>query len=265
MDTRRRPLEAFNIQTGPAIIFVILFVLMLSRSGSFAEDRSIGPLPPVPIPAANLQYDAKVNLGRYLYFDKRLSGNDSISCAFCHNPGLGFSDGRPRGLGLGGELGRSSPTVYNTSYNPLQFWDGRAGSLEEQALGPIQSPNEMKGNLDDLVKKLSGIPGYVKMFQFAFGTGVSAQGIADAIGAFERTIVSRNSQFDRFMQGDTEAMSPPAQRGMKPFTGKARCAMCHNGPNFTDNQFHNLGVPQGGPLKEDLGRYQITHHVAHPP
>lgn len=241
--------------------FILLSIVFLSGRSS-AEDRSIGPLPPPPIPAANLQYKAKVDLGRYLYFDKRLSGNNSISCAFCHNPGLGFSDGRPRGLGLGGELGRNSPTVYNTAYNPLQFWDGRAGSLEEQALGPIQNPNEMRGNLDEVVKKLSGVPGYVTMFQAAFGGGVSAQGIAEAIAAFERTIVSRNAPFDRFMEGDKGAMSASAQRGMKLFTGKARCAMCHNGPNFTDNLFHNLGAPQAGPLKEDLGRINITHRVA---
>jgi cytochrome c peroxidase len=247
-----------------SFLFVVAFfaVFLLAAGVSRAQDRSIGPLPPPPIPKSNLMYDAKVDLGRHLYFDKRLSGNNSISCAFCHNPGLGFSDGRPRGLGLGGELGRNSPTVYNTSYNHLQFWDGRAGSLEEQALGPIQNPNEMNQNLDALVKELSAVPGYVEKFQTAFGSGVSGQGIAEAIAAYERTIISRNAPFDRFMGGDKKAMEASAQRGMKLFTGKARCAMCHNGPNFTDDGFHNLGVPQAGPLKVDEGRFGVTHRVS---
>ena len=159
---------------------------------------------------------------------------------------------------MNGLLGRNNPTVYNTAYNTSQFWDGRAGSLEEQALGPIQNPAEMNEKLDDLVKELSRVQGYVAQFKNVFGTGVNAQGIAEAIAAFERTIISTNSAFDKFMAGDSKAMNESAQRGMKILQGKGRCVLCHNGPNFTDNKFHNLGVPQTGPLKEDLGRYNVT-------
>ena len=220
----------------------------------------IGPLPTVvPIPATNLNYKAKVKLGEQLYFDGRLSQNGAISCAFCHTPGLGFADPKQVSFGVGGKQGgRNSPTVYNTAFNPVQFWDGRAGSLEEQAIGPIVNPVEMGETHENVVKKLSQIKGYVTQFQLVFGSGISMQGIAEAIAAYERTIISTNSAFDQYVLGDKTAMNEEAQRGMSLFKGKARCILCHNDSNFTDNQFHNLGVPQVGPMKEDLGRYYVT-------
>jgi cytochrome c peroxidase len=220
----------------------------------------IGPLPTtVPIPATNLNYKTKVKLGEQLYFDGRLSQNGAISCAFCHTPGLGFADPKQVSVGVGGKRGgRQAPTVYNTAFNPVQFWDGRAGSLEEQAIGPIVNPVEMGETHENVVKKLSQIKGYVTQFQLVFGTGISMQGIAEAIAAYERTIISTNSAFDQYVLGDKTAMNEEAQRGMALFKGKARCILCHNDSNFTDNQFHNLGVPQVGPMKEDLGRYYVT-------
>jgi cytochrome c peroxidase len=140
----------------------------------------------------------------------------------------------------------------------LQFWDGRAGSLEEQAVGPIHNPVEMAEKHDTVVPKISKIAAYQKQFQLVFGGGASLQHIAEAIAAFERTIVSQNSAFDKYVMGDNTAMSETAVRGLALFKGKARCILCHNGPNFTDNKFHNLGVPQAGLLKEDLGRYMVT-------
>ena len=220
----------------------------------------IGPLPTsVPIPPTNLNYKAKVKLGEQLYFDGRLSQNGAISCAFCHTPGLGFADPKQVSIGVGGKQGgRQAPTVYNTAFNPVQFWDGRAGSLEEQAIGPIINPVEMAETHENVVNKLSKIKGYVHQFQKVFGAGVSMQGIAEAIAAYERTIISTNSAFDKYFLGDKSAMNKEAQRGMALFKGKARCILCHNGSNFTDNQFHNLGVPQVGPMKEDLGRFYVT-------
>ena len=221
---------------------------------------NIGPLPTaVPVPATNLNYASKIKLGEQLYFDGRLSKNNAISCAFCHTPGLGFADPKPTSLGVDGKRGgRQAPTVYNTAFNPVQFWDGRAGSLEEQAIGPIINPVEMAETYENVVKKLSALKGYRDQFQAVFGTGVSVQGIGEAIAAYERTIISTNSPFDKFVLGEKTAMSEEAKRGMTLFKGKARCILCHNGPNFTDNQFHNLGVPQVGPMKEDLGRYYVT-------
>jgi cytochrome c peroxidase len=221
---------------------------------------AIGPLPTVvPQPPGNVNYAAKVALGKQLYFDGRLSKNDAISCAFCHNPLTGFADPKQTSAGVGGlRGGRQSPTVYNTAFNPLQFWDGRAGSLEEQAIGPIHNPVEMAETHEHVVPKIAKIKGYRDIFQKVFGTGVSLQAIAEAVAAFERTIISRNSAFDKFVLGEAKALNESAKRGMDLFTSKARCILCHNGPNFTDNQFHNLGVPQVGPQKEDLGRYNIT-------
>ena len=246
-----------------SVLGCILFLFLTMQGVQGGDSISfppVGPLPPVTVPANNPQTAAKVELGRKLYFDPRLSGNNWISCATCHNPVLGFTDGLPRMLGgpASKEGGRNSPTIINSAYNELQFWDGRAATLEEQALGPIQNPNEMFETLDNVVKKLSGIPGYLKAFKEVFGTGVTADVIAKAIAAFERTIVFANSPFDKYTLGDEHAMSESAKRGMNLFNNKAECIKCHNGPNFTDNKFHNIGVPADGPLKEDLGRYNVT-------
>lgn len=231
---------------------------MLEVDGTTVPD--IGPLPStVPIPPTNLNYKAKVALGKQLYVDGRLSKNGAVSCAFCHIPDAGFADPRQFSFGVGGKKGnRQAPTVFNTAFNPTQFWDGRAGSLEEQAIAPIENPVEMAETHENVVAKLNKIKGYRSQFRAVFGTEVSLQGIAEAIAAFERTIISTNSAFDKYVKGDQNAMSEAAVRGMALFKGKARCILCHNGPNFTDNQFHNLGVPQAGPLEEDLGRYNVT-------
>ncbi len=199
-------------------------------------------------------------MGKTLYFDPRLSGSNWISCATCHNPGLGFGDGLPRALGNGQkELGRHTPTIVNSGYFESQFWDGRARTLEEQALGPIQAAGEMNQPLGELVQELKAIPGYVRMFKKVFGdSGIASENIAKAIATFERAVVSKNSPYDKYWKGDKKAMSASAVKGMDLFFGKAKCAICHNGPAFTDSQFHNLGVKQSGPLKEDLGRYNAT-------
>ncbi len=220
----------------------------------------IGPLPTaVPQPSTNLNYTAKLELGKQLYFDGRLSKNGAISCAFCHNPGTGWADPRQTSIGIGGGVGgRQAPTVLNTAFNHLQFWDGRARSLEEQAIGPIHNPIEMGETHENVVAKLNKIKGYQQQFRSVFGTDVNLQGIAEAIAAYERTVISTNAPFDKYMAGDQKAMEEAAVRGMALFRGKARCVLCHGGPNFTDNQFHNLGVPQVGPMKEDLGRFGVT-------
>lgn len=220
----------------------------------------IGPLlPPVPVPTDNVRHAAKVELGKQLFFDGRLSRNNQVSCAYCHIPGSGFSDPHPTSLGVDDLIGgRQAPTVLNAAFSPLLFWDGRAGSLEEQALGPIQNPIEMAETLDHLVSKLQTVKSYRRQFRKVFGTEISSQGIAKAIAAFARTLISTNSAFDQYSLGNRQAMNQAAIRGMALFKGKARCILCHNGPNFTDNRFHNLGVPQVGPLKVDLGRYDVT-------
>ena len=219
------------------------------------------PLLAPPLPPFNLQTPAKIELGKALFFDPRLSRDNTLSCASCHHPNLGFSDGRPASIGVGGKPGtRNAPSLYNVAYNKFLFWDGRAGSLEEQVLGPLQNPIEMGEALDHLVRELNSVPGYVEAFRKVFGTGVTVDGIARAISAFERTILSNHSPFDRFMAGDDGALTPTAQNGIRVFNEKAKCVTCHNGPNFTDNQFHALGLPKKEGVPDDPGRYAVTRN-----
>jgi cytochrome c peroxidase len=224
-----------------------------------AEPRDLpaflGPLPPVVAPRDNPTTDAKVELGRMLYFDPRLSGNGSVSCASCHNPALGFGDGLPKGIGVNGTvLGRSSPTVLNSAHYKVQFWDGRAATLEEQAKGPLLNPNEMKGDAEVMVGNVRAIPGYRQKFREVFGGEPTFDNVAKAIAAFERIVVDQDSPFDRYARGDDAAISEQAVRGLEVFTTQARCASCHSGPNFSDSKFHNIGVNPG----RDEGRYAIS-------
>jgi cytochrome c peroxidase len=152
---------------------------------------------------------------------------------------------------------RGAPTIINAGYQAFQFWDGRADELEGQALGPIQNPIEMDMNLEELEAKLNKIDGYRQQFKEVYGTDVTRDGIAKAIAAFERTILSGNAPFDRFKAGDKNALSETAQRGMKVFFNKAQCSACHTGPNFTDGGFHNIGM--GMDKKEpDIGREKLS-------
>jgi cytochrome c peroxidase len=247
---------------GRGFILSFLFILICSVFPSLAlsEDSVYKPLPKVTHPPDNLGSKEKIELGKMLYFDPRLSGSNWISCATCHNPGLGWSDGLPRTIGDGQkELGRHSPTIINSGYSEVQMWDGRAKDLEEQALGPIKAEVEMNQNMDELIKELKAVLGYVKKFNNVFGkSGVTPKNIAKSIAAFERTVVSKNAPYDKYWAGDKKAMSISAVNGMNLFFGKAKCSICHNGPAFTDSNFHNIGVKQHGPLKEDLGRYNIS-------
>jgi cytochrome c peroxidase len=226
-----------------------------------AEDTSFyAPLPAGIYPQDNPWSQEKEDLGKLLFFDPRLSGDNSISCASCHHPDKGWGDGLPRAIGFGGkELGRHSPTVINSGYFEVQMWDGRAPSLEAQAKGPIQAAVEMNQKVDELIGELNAIPEYQEMFSKVFGeSGITLDNIAAAIATFERSVVSKNSAYDKYMQGDKNAMSPAAVNGMTLFFGKAKCSICHNGPALTDSGFHNIGLKQHGPLTEDLGRFNIS-------
>lgn len=216
------------------------------------------PLPAVKHPADNPSTPAKVELGKMLFFDPRLSGDGSLSCASCHMPSQGWGDGRRTGAGFKGKvLDRNTPTVINAAYYKTQFWDGRAPSLEEQATGPMFNPNEMNSTPEKVVTVLNGIPEYRKRFKKVFGAEPSVDRAAAAIAAFERTIVSGPSDFDRYLQGDKTALSASARRGFRVFTRDADCIACHRGPNFTDDKFYNIGVPGSG--DKDKGRYAVTH------
>ena len=219
----------------------------------------LGPLPPVPVPENNPQTPEKIELGKLLFFDVRLSGNGHWACATCHNPALAFTDGLPRGLGfLERELGRHTPTIMNTAYYTTQFWDGRANSLEEQASMPVLSMSEMNISEEELVERLTNIPNYIKRFNDVFGGPPSLQRMGMAVAAYERTIVTGVTRFDRYIEGDKQALTAKEKRGLILFIGKASCSACHSGPNFSDNDFHNIGTKHVGPLAVDLGRMAVT-------
>ena len=195
-----------------------------------------------------------ISLGKTLFFDPRLSKNNQISCATCHNPNLGFSDGLPKGKGVSGKLlERNAPHLFNLKPMAPMFWDGRAQGLAEQALGPIQNPDEMGLSLVELEQKIAKVPVYQKAFAKLFKNGVTAQNLAQAIAAFEQSLVSRNSAYDRYAEGDLRALSENQIRGLKLFEGKGRCSICHDGPNFTDNGFHNIGI-----VGDDPGRFKVN-------
>ncbi len=209
-----------------------------------------------PAPSNNATTPPRTDLGQKLFFDPRLSGSGWISCATCHNPSLGWSDGLALGVGEGmKKLKRHTPTILNSAYNKLQMWDGRFASLEEQALGPIGSADEMNMDMGMLVERLQAIGGYKPLFERAYpGEGITKETIAKAIAAYERTIVSGESPFDRWQKGNAGAVSAAARRGFELFAGKGNCVACHQGHNFSDDGFHNVGV-KGLEGFDDPGRF----------
>jgi cytochrome c peroxidase len=213
------------------------------------------------IPEKNPMSARKIELGRQLYFDGRLSKDGTISCATCHAPEKGFSDGRSTSAGIGGQTGsRNAPTVMNRLFSKEQFWDGRAADLEDQAVGPVQNPIEMGHTLTGMISSLEAIKAYGPEFQEVFGSpGITGDRVGMAIASYERTVVTGNAPFDRYQAGNTSALSQSAQRGMAIFNDKDRgnCVTCHAGFNFTDESYHNLGVGMDKP-NPDWGRYGIT-------
>lgn len=228
-------------------------------------DPKLYLLGPVPIPPDNSQSPEKVKLGEKLFSDGLLSKDGTVSCASCHRAENWFADTPNQfSKGVGGTIGtRNSPTVLNAAYNHRQFWNGRAESpdpahpeksLEEQAVFPIKDPNEMAETLDNVVKKLKNHNEYPKLFKTAFSTeGISVDRIKMAIAAFERTLISNNSPFDRWVKKEA-GLSETARRGWKLFEGKANCIICHRPPTYNDNEFHSIGVPQGS--NPDPGRVE---------
>jgi len=231
------------------------------------------PFPAMVERAENPSTAKKIELGRLLYFDPILSSDNTLSCAHCHHPDLGFADGRGRSMGRAGHgvgterqdgdvLRRGAPTVWNAAYAPFQFWDGRARDLEEQAAGPIRDAHEMASSVTELEAELRGNAEYVSLFDHAFGgqdgSGISFEHVTFAVAAFERTLISRNSPFDRYAAGDHQALSAAARRGLDHFRSlRTRCFECHGLPTFANGDFKVIGVPDTrppGPDAPDRGR-----------
>lgn len=238
----------------------------------------------VPAPAANPGTQEKIELGKKLFFDRRLSGDGTMSCSTCHDPEKGFSDDLAISLSYPTTRNwRNSPTLYNVGFQKFLFHDGRAHTLEEQALFPMMSAFEMNQNLDFVEEELRSVPEYVEAFRKVFNGEVTRERIAMALAAFQRTILSSNSPLDRWLAGDTKALSPQARQGYELFIGKGKCVQCHDGVNLSDDSFHALNVPENEAqekdprvaatrrfvakvshyedyltLKEDPGRYLVT-------
>ena len=250
---------------------LILALAILSTSTA----QALEPIPNiVPVPADNPMSAAKIELGKQLYFDPRLSLDGTVSCNSCHNVMAGGADDRPTSVGINGQRGgRNAPTVWNAALLSVQFWDGRAATLEDQAKGPPLNPIEMGMPSEQAVEeRLSSIPGYKTQFDAIFGQ-LSYDNMAKAIAAYERTLVTVNSPFDRYVNGDNMAMSDQAVKGMARFE-KVGCASCHSGINFAGPEMTmGEGFYQKFPLfeskytsqynlDEDKGRYEVTKDSA---
>jgi cytochrome c peroxidase len=259
----------------------------LPKAGPLAEPRSqrqVGlpaTLTASVIPPGSPLTPATVALGEKLFFDNRLSGDGTVSCATCHDPARAFTDGRPVSIGIGGRAGeRNAPTILNALYNKTQFWDGRVNTLEQQAALPITNPAEMgSASVSDAVSKIAGDKDYQTQFRQAFSRAPNEQDMLRAIATYERTLVSFDSPFDHFIAGDKNAISESAKRGWELFNIKARCNLCHALTDkerdvtvFTDNDFHNIGIgiirhrviPLARQAKRDLaqGRLQDVDQAA---
>lgn len=240
----------------PLLLCALLAGAVLVPTPSFGAEPvpppALAPLPPPPSPRENPTTPEKTGLGKMLFFDRRLSGDGTMSCATCHDPETGFADALPVSLSYPTTRNwRNSPGLVNVAYRKRLFHDGRATSLEEQALFPMMSPFEMNRNLDYLEEVLKTVPAYVEAFRSVFGGEITRQRVAMAIAAFERTLLVRDTPLDRHLRGEPGALTARQRAGLALFLGKAGCAACHNGPNMTDERFHNLGVPEDPKAKED--------------
>ena len=231
----------------------------------------------MPVPEDNPLTPERIALGRRLFSDRVLSRDGTRSCASCHDPRRAFTDGRAVAIGVRGQRGtRSAPALINRGYGRAQFWDGRARSLEQQAVEPIANPKELDLGLDDAVDRLARSRAYRDRFEAAFGRPVNADDLARALASYVRSILAGDSPLDRYVNGDADALSDEARRGLQLFRGKANCTACHVGPLLTDEGFHNTGVAWRAPAHrlasgqagsgpasfQDLGRFLVTRRDA---
>lgn len=226
--------------------------------------RELGRLPEVTYPEENPYSRQAEKLGKKLFFDPRLSISRQIACASCHDPELGWADGRQLAFGHNRRQGgRNAMSILNTAYYDELFWDGRSESLEDQSLFPLQDHVEMNMDLELALTRLNAIPAYLRQFKEAYQTDtIELEHLQKALATFERSVVSRHSRFDRFVAGDRDALDDQELMGLHLFRTKARCMNCHNGPLFSDNLYHNNGQSMFGRPGEDLGRYLVTGDTA---
>ena len=259
-----RPLLSFP--SLPALLSLILIpasVLTERVQPNRADPPVPLGLPPIPWPEDNPYSPARAALGKLLFFDGRLSANGIVSCAFCHEPEHAFAASTPLSKGVNGKLGvRHAPTLVNRAWGKSEFWDGRAATLESQVISPVTNPDEMGMSADKVVQRLRAIQGYAPLFAAAFAdqatsNAITFERIAQAIATFERTIVSGDSAYDRYLAGDKSALTKQQKDGLDFFNKKGECAECHSGPNFTTERFANLGIGMDR-ANPDPGREAVT-------
>ena len=280
--------EIKNSQVLNRVFLIAVFLISLSFP-SFLFAGMLEPFKEVPIPAHNPQTPEKIELGKKLFFDRRLSGDGTMSCATCHDPEQAFTDGLDIALSYPTTKNwRNSPTLINVAFQKYLFHDGRTGTLEEQALFPMMSAFEMNQNLDFLEEEIRQVPEYAEAFNKIFSGEPTKERIGMVIASFERTLISQNSPLDRYLNGDRKALSENARKGLEIFTRKGKCADCHFGVNLSDDRFYALNVPENPALlndprvistmrfvakvykfkeyrtlKQDPGRYLITRNMFH--
>jgi len=239
------------------IVFALVILIPAAAQQRLAVPLGLDAY--LPWPESNPFSPAKVALGRRLFLEKQLSRDGTVSCATCHDLQRAFVDGKPVAVGIGGLTGnRKTPTLVNRGYGRAFFWDGRARTLEEQVLQPIQNPKEMDVTIAEALARLRDAGDYPGQFRLVFGRDVCAEDLARALAAYTRTILSGNSPYDKYLSGDREALGEEARQGLRLFRGKAGCIACHVGANLTDERFHNTGVGFRGGRFTDPGRAEVT-------
>lgn len=254
------PLASFGKLT--ALLCLILLAVCAPQAGAQAQSVDFPVplgLPPIPWPEDDAYSPARAALGKLLFFDGRLSANGAVSCAFCHEPDHAFSGSTRFSTGVNGRSEvRHTPTLINRAWGKSQFWDGRASTLESQVIVPVTNPDEMGMTADQVVQRLRGIRGYAPLFAAAFGDGaITFERVAQALATFERTIMSGNSAYDRYLAGDKSALTKQQKDGLDFFNKKGECAECHSGPNFSNEKFANLGIGMDH-ANPDPGREAVT-------
>lgn len=226
-----------------------------------AKFNEFAPVPKVVHPIDNESNEARLNLGREMFNNPILSQSGQIACSSCHNPELAFGDGVKNAFGHNRQTGtRNSPHLLSVAWQDSYFWDGRAQSLEQQALGPIENPIEMAGKRKDIERKLNKDKSIKSMFKQAYGIDkIKLEDVAKSLAVFQRSIKPKYTKYDEFLKtGDNKILSDEELKGLHLFRTKAKCASCHSGSLLTDNGFHNLGLTYYGRELEDLGRYKVS-------
>lgn len=247
-----------------ALFFSGFFIASLTLQTSATEPLSTPDISDIEFPEDEAPTPAEVHLGKLLFFEKKLSANGTTSCASCHKPEQGFGDGLKLSTGSeGNKLTRHTPHLYNLAWSSILFWDGRANTLEQQALMPISNPEEMNLSEEKMLSRIIAMPEYQEQFERIYHEkNIEASLVSRALSAFMRSIISNNSLFDRYLAGDKQALSVEALNGLKLFEGKAKCSECHDGPNLTDDSFHSLGIAlsdkgRGNIIKEPSMYYRF--------